>query len=397
MKKFSIFLFFLFMAGCTQEPADVMYNDRKVYSRNNYVNYNYNKGTYRTAPDGRVVRDISMKEESNIPKLINNNYNLNDNYNNEQNNSNKNIVNNDVNNKYEYVIVKPEDSLYRIAKNNNVNLEELVKLNNIDSSYNIVVGQKIIIPRKDTSYASSNMSNTNTIDNSIDNTFKVPDINKIRQNNGNYHIVNKGETLYSISKAYNVDMDEIIKSNNLIRPYNLSLGQRLLISKNEVKKPENNTIQVVKKTTKIAGKEVERINTNDNDVKKLTSISSNEFIWPIKGELLRRFGDKINDTYHDGINIKSTKGTAIKASKSGEVAYSGNELKGYGNIIILRHANNWLTIYAHCDELKVRQGDSVKQGDIIATIGSTGNVDDNQLYFSIREGRETKDPLKFLK
>lgn len=359
MKKNGILLSILLLAGCAQEPTKIVYNDKKLYTKNNYVNYNYNKGSYKTLSDGRVVRDITLKNEEDTQSNIKT----------PTKESNNELVvtkdeNDDTTRSYTYIIVKPEDSLYRISKNNNVELNELARINGISEPYNIIVGQKIKIPK-----------------NSNDNYTKTTNTN-IKQDNDNYHIVKQGETLYSISKAYNIDMDQIIKINNLEKPYNLSLGQKLLL-----KSESNNSVNIAKEDSKTPT-QLEKV-----PVKTETA----EFIWPIKGEIIKKFGEKINDTYFDGISIKSQKGVAIKASKSGEVAYSGNELKGYGNIIILRHENNWLTIYAHCDELRVKQGEKVSQGDIIATIGDTGNVNSSQLYFSVREGREAKDPLKFLK
>lgn len=357
MKRIGILIFVLFLVGCVQEPVKIVYNDKKLYTKNNYVNYNYNKGSYKTLSDGRIVRDITLKNEEDVQTSAKTE---------KKENNNELIVNKDgsTSNSYFYVIVKPEDSLYRISKNNNIELSELAKINGISEPYNIVVGQKIKIPHNNSTSISHNDTN-------------------IKQNNGDHHIVKQGETLYSISKAYNIDMDQIIKVNNLEKPYNLSLGQKLLLNSEN-----NNKSKDIAEEESTAPAKVEKVSTN---------IEATEFIWPVKGEIMKKFGEKINDTYFDGISIKSQKGVEIKASKSGEVAYSGNELKGYGNIIILRHENNWLTIYAHCDELKVKQGEKVNQGDIIATIGDTGNVNSYQLYFSIREGREAKDPLKFLK
>ncbi len=355
MKKIEILLSILFLAGCTQEPTKIVYNDKKLYTKNNYVNYNYNKGSYRTSPDGRVVRDITLKSDDAtqtgtvLPSK----------------NDNSLVVSSNestMDDPYYYVTVKPEDSLYRISKNNNIGLEKLAKINGISEPYNIVVGQKIKIPRNNGDTVTT--GNTN-----------------IKQNNGDYHIVKQGETLYSIAKAYDIDMDELIKKNNLEKPYNLYLGQKLFL------KTDINDSNVIE--------EKSSVQDSTKELQKKEEVS--EFVWPVKGEIIKKFGEKVNDTYFDGISIKSQKGVDIKASKDGEVAYSGNELKGYGNIIILRHENNWLTIYAHCEELKVKQGEKVKQGDIIATVGDTGNVSDYQLYFSIREGREAKDPLKFLK
>ncbi len=346
-KTYLLLGFILPLAACVQAPSKLVYDDQ-IHSKNVYSDIDYNRGEYRTSPSGRVVRDISANRPSSedgagVKKS--------------ETRSTSDISNNMQN--YTYIIVKPGDSLYRIAKNYNTSVDVLLKLNNL-SEPSIYVGQKLKVP------------GTSSGDNGTGTPVKV------QTSNTNYHIVKKGETLYSISRAYNIAMNNIIDLNNLQKPYNLYIGQKLLLNKGNEVVADNKAVVATSPAT-----------TSTN--------LSESFIWPVRGTILAKFGDKLKENYHDGINIKADTGTAIKAAKTGDVAYAGNELKSYGNIVIVRHPNNWLSIYAYCDEIKVKVGDKVKQGDIIATVGSTGNVTSPQLYFSIREGRKAVDPLKFLK
>ena len=120
------------------------------------------------------------------------------------------------------------------------------------------------------------------------------------------------------------------------------------------------------------------------------------FIWPVKGELISRFGDKGTGLRNDGINIAAPKGTPVVAADNGVVAYSGNELKGFGNLVLIRHPNGWVTAYAHNETLLVARGEHVERGQEIARVGSTGNVTSPQLHFEVRKGGERIDPLSVI-
>ena len=120
------------------------------------------------------------------------------------------------------------------------------------------------------------------------------------------------------------------------------------------------------------------------------------FIWPLKGKILSGFGPAEKGLHNDGINISAAPGTQVKAADNGVVAYAGNELKGFGNLLLVKHADGWITAYAHNDKLLVKRGDEVRQGQVISTVGRTGNVDQPQLHFEIRQGTQSVDPLKHL-
>ncbi len=124
---------------------------------------------------------------------------------------------------------------------------------------------------------------------------------------------------------------------------------------------------------------------------------SEKFINPVRGKIISTFGAKKDGTKNDGVNIKADRGTLVKASASGKVIYADNELKSFGNLILIRHANNIITAYAHLDQIKVKESNTVKQGQVIATIGSSGNVVTPQLHFEIRKGARPVDPKLFVK
>jgi len=120
------------------------------------------------------------------------------------------------------------------------------------------------------------------------------------------------------------------------------------------------------------------------------------FQWPVRGPVLTGFGVGPTGTQNDGINLAAALGAPVAAANDGEVAYVGNELRGYGNLILLKHADGWMTAYAHCDGLAVKAHDHVKRGQIIARVGKTGAVAEPQLHFEIRRGSRALDPANYL-
>jgi murein DD-endopeptidase MepM/ murein hydrolase activator NlpD len=120
------------------------------------------------------------------------------------------------------------------------------------------------------------------------------------------------------------------------------------------------------------------------------------FRWPVRGRVIAGFGPKPNGVQNDGINLAVPEGTPVKAADDGVVAYAGNELKGYGNLVLVRHSNGFVTAYAHASEIMVKRGDTVKRGQVIAKSGQTGSVTSPQLHFEIRKGATPVDPSQYL-
>jgi murein DD-endopeptidase MepM/ murein hydrolase activator NlpD len=120
------------------------------------------------------------------------------------------------------------------------------------------------------------------------------------------------------------------------------------------------------------------------------------FRWPVRGRIIAGFGRQQNGAQNDGINLAVPAGTPIKAADDGIVAYAGNELKGYGNLVLVRHSNGYVSAYANASQLLVKRGETVKRGQVIARAGQTGSVTSPQLHFEIRKGSIPVDPTKYL-
>lgn len=121
------------------------------------------------------------------------------------------------------------------------------------------------------------------------------------------------------------------------------------------------------------------------------------FVWPVKGKIISGYGKKPDGSFNDGINIAGIQGEPIVAADDGEVVYSGNELQGYGNMVIVRHDDGIMTAYAHADRILVDKGDTVRQGVAIATVGKSGGAEQPQVHFGVRLNKQPIDPMNYLK
>jgi murein DD-endopeptidase MepM/ murein hydrolase activator NlpD len=125
--------------------------------------------------------------------------------------------------------------------------------------------------------------------------------------------------------------------------------------------------------------------------------SASKFTWPVRGTILSHYGAKSGGLYNDGINISAATGATVVAAENGVVAYAGNEVRGMGNLIIIQHADGWMTVYAHLNSMSVRRGARVNVGQKIGTVGQTGKVTKPQLHFEIRKGTKSYNPTQYLK
>jgi murein DD-endopeptidase MepM/ murein hydrolase activator NlpD len=124
--------------------------------------------------------------------------------------------------------------------------------------------------------------------------------------------------------------------------------------------------------------------------------SDARFLWPVRGEVLSGFGPKDSGLHNDGINIAAPRGSVVRAAADGVVAYAGNELRGFGQTVLIKHADGWVTAYAHNETILVERGDRVQKGQVIARVGSTGDVTTPQLHFELRNGSRAVDPLQHM-
>lgn len=126
------------------------------------------------------------------------------------------------------------------------------------------------------------------------------------------------------------------------------------------------------------------------------SRAASRFAWPVHGRVISRYGPKPGGLYNDGINIAAGLGERVRAAENGIVAYVGNELKGFGNLLLIRHADGWMSAYAHMSEILVEAGDPVRRGQVIARVGRSGGVGSAQLHFELRRGKSAVNPLKYM-
>ncbi len=185
---------------------------------------------------------------------------------------------------------------------------------------------------------------------------------------GIYHRVQKGETLWRISKMYSVDLDELIKANRISDATSIEVGQRILI-------PERYS----HKRIPAAGQDF-----------------SDDFIWPLEGKTISGFGQNFNNIINKGINIQPYSSKDVFASRSGKVIFYDNSFLGYGKTIIIEHGDGFSTVYARNSEVFVKPGDSVQKGALIARAGSAGRDKNIYLHFEIRKGPASQNPYFYL-
>jgi murein DD-endopeptidase MepM/ murein hydrolase activator NlpD len=231
------------------------------------------------------------------------------------------------------------------------------------------------------------------------------------------HIVNPGETLAGIARRNHLTVAELAKANKIDRSAKLKLGTRLTLpAKNAAASPAASQAAAapavttspapgtrVATATPQQSARLAQANPSAEEVSAQAPANASEatgalptFRWPVRGKVIAGYGAKTNGKSNDGINLAVPEGTPIKAAEDGVVAYSGNELKGYGNLVLVRHSNGYVTAYAHASELLVKRGDTIKRGQVIAKSGQSGEVVSPQLHFEIRKGSTPVDPLQFL-
>ena len=212
------------------------------------------------------------------------------------------------------------------------------------------------------------------------------------------HIVRRGETLFSISWLYSRDYKELASTNGIKEPYTIYPGQTLSLAVAQRSQPK----AVVPPPEKPAPKPVQQVAQKQQTVKKQPEnsssktapvISSSGWNWPAEGRVISGYSVRV--PVNQGIDIGGNLGDPVRAAADGEVVYAGSELSGYGRLIILKHNSSYLSAYAHNRELFVREGNSVKAGQKIAEIGSTGTTEP-KLHFEIRRDGKPVDPMGYL-
>jgi len=259
-------------------------------------------------------------------------------------------------------VVRKGDTVYALSRRHRVGVRSLIKINRFKPPYTLMVGQRITLPKP------------------------------------RDHIVQKGDNIYSVSRRYGVGRYGLARTNGLKVPYTIMVGQRLRLP-DGIESPtvpesgpgNSPTGAVTSQPLPVTGKKMPAA------VPEPPRATGKGFIWPVKGKVISRFGGKAKGLHNDGINISAPRGAAVKVVENGVIAYAGNELRGFGNLLLVKHDGGWVTAYAHNEELLVKRGRKVRKGEVIAKVGSTGNVRSPQLHFELRRGNRAVDPAKHLK
>ena len=429
IRLFSLIALLLFF-GCAQKPAKIVNRSNIYYSKNNQFNRDKyqdsskkisvnnlddpnaqkNKIVKKTTAPTTLVESENDDEKTNDEKTPENK-NIKSQENLTNNVSNQVDIKNSKENKLKEIIISDNsETLYLLAKKYQISTREIIDNNQLKAPYKLHKGDHIFIPQPQ------------------------------------FHIVKKGETLFSISRLYNMKIDELILANKLIKPYGIRVGNKLQIANLEKNLSEKTT-----KNNEIANKNINLKSPQISNIKSVNNLGKNEndqqfnitneknintqniatstnttesslqseslqqsksenmaisekiddkkniFSWPVRGSVVSKFGPKKGGLYNDGINIKAKEGASVGCAEDGIVAYAGNELKGYGNLIIVKHAGGWITAYAHLKDFNVSRGQKILKAQKIGSVGNTGNVSFPQLYFGLRKGREALNPQDYLK
>lgn len=288
-------------------------------------------------------------------------------------------------------IVRRGDTVYAISRRFNVSVRRLIELNDFEPPYLLQVGQRVRVP-----------------------VLAI-------------HIVRRGDTLSEIADRYDIALNDLASANGIRRPYNIYVGQqirlpRAVIAENPATaapppapRPEESrpSSPAEPSPPPVAAENVvtEPTPKSESDVpaprsKPITQASravpapaprSGKLLsWPVAGRILSEFGPKEGGLRNDGINIAMPRGAKVKAAENGVVAYAGDDIRAFGNLLLIKHADGLMTAYAHLERMLVKRGESVKRGQLIATVGSSGGVTTPQLHFEVRRKSEPVNPRKYL-
>ena len=209
-----------------------------------------------------------------------------------------------------------------------------------------------------------------------------------------YHVVRPGETLSEIGYVYRIPYQDLAALNGIRNPDRIAAGQRLRMppgaryNRSRAAKARSSRSETRSARSRWRAKTPPAHQPIPKDTEKL-------FSWPLNGRLTSRFGPR-NGSFHDGIDIAAPAGTPVRAAAAGRVIFS-DALRGYGNVVIIKHANGFTTVYAHHRRNLVKDGQAVQRGEIVGEVGETGRVTGPSLHFEVRSGKNARNPLHYLR
>ncbi|NLB84248.1 MAG: LysM peptidoglycan-binding domain-containing M23 family metallopeptidase [Synergistaceae bacterium] len=350
----------------------------------------------------------------------------------ESSNEEQEVVLTEVKPLWKEYVVKAGETMSTIAVANGVSIDNIVKANDLKNPNRLAEKQILLIP-----------NNSDAVDATLEAVLMrkariVAAQEKVSPVKVTAYIIAAGDSLWSVANSQNLEIDTLYGCNNLKNPDLLRPGVTLRIPDQDgvfYKVAKGDTLDKIAKSygipvdrirkgnapetteTLIAGNEIflpgARPEASDNSSGGRGSSGSGKnssapaksytrsYRWPVVGKINSPFGWRRHPVtrrrdFHTGVDIKSPRGRAIKASKNGRVEYSG-WMGGYGKVVVIRHGDGYSTLYAHCNSISVRKGQSVSQGQNIATVGTTGRTTGPHLHFEIRNGKSPVNPLRLLR
>jgi murein DD-endopeptidase MepM/ murein hydrolase activator NlpD len=275
------------------------------------------------------------------------------------------------------MIVDGKDTVWNIAKRYRLSVRDIIDINGLEPPYALRDGQRLKLP---------------------------PPLE--------YRVQYK-DTIETVAHMFGVGAFELVRVNNIQSPYRLTPGQNLRIPFSHDRRETPERLEPV---AAVEQAELQKAPVRPEKVESqvLTppvqshpqqeilpplaqgTTGRSGFMWPVHGRVISGYGPKEDGLYNDGINIAAPKGAPVLAAASGVVAYVGDDLKSYGNLVLIRHGNGMITAYAHLASVRVKKGMTVRKGQSIGLVGSTGGVSSSQLHFEIRQGSKTCDPRQYL-
>jgi murein DD-endopeptidase MepM/ murein hydrolase activator NlpD len=325
------------------------------------------------------------------------------------------------------VTVGRGETVETIARRHGVPASAIMQTNNLASPTAVRPGQRLVIPRYVSGgvpQAQPHVAAVQPVPSAVP-AAPAPVASHAPAAGEHVHVVQPGESLIGLSRRYNVPLATLAKANHVEVYHKVAMGDRIVIpggaratvAQRPVQQPQTQVASAAPAAwpapapPRVQAPAVAKVQTVPVETARVateapapeSSVKQAEatgampsFRWPVKGRIIAAFGQNANGTTNDGINLAVPEGTPVKAAEDGVVAYAGNELKGYGNLVLVRHSNGYVSAYANASELLVKRGDSVKRGQTIAHAGQTGNVTSPQLHFEIRKGSTPVDPTKYL-
>jgi murein DD-endopeptidase MepM/ murein hydrolase activator NlpD len=314
------------------------------------------------------------------------------------------------------VTVKPGDTLYSLAIRHGVTVDMIARANGLDRHNNVRPGMDLLIPGSDPAKMA---------------TDQAPKAQPVGCQGDGCHVVKKGETVAAIARGYGLTEKQILEANHIPNARLIKVGQTLAIPGREAPRQEiaSNGVkpeapiaepqqrqaadaqavqepahpQVADATNPLKAPPTDVKMTSARQEPTCEAALANplprmgkSFRKPVEGMVIGQFGPQQDGSVNEGLTISVPKGTPVKAAENGVVAYVGDELPGFGNLILIRHADEFVTAYAHTDEIMVKKCDVVKRGQVVAKAGSTGDASQPQLHFEIRKNAKPVDPAPLL-